>query len=218
MILGCCNPWDSKVLRSASGAHFFIHFLSNIAWKNIESHIPLTSYVYLADSCKGENSINGDLNSINFHESDSGNNISSGSIDENNGMPFSLQEDDSISKLYEVDEDGNKVNISYDDEDHLALYSDAKFPLRDYTNFSYYKSFSSAQTPPVLILGGETGLSDSALKFAAEMNGVQLCIPMHHGIDSLNNSVASGVIVYEMRKQYQDSIQPNVDFQSISQN
>ncbi|XP_050308359.1 rRNA methyltransferase 3A, mitochondrial [Anthonomus grandis grandis] len=47
---GCTNLWDSKVLRSSSGAHFKVHFSRNLNWDELKQKIPKNSQVFIADN------------------------------------------------------------------------------------------------------------------------------------------------------------------------
>ncbi|KAK9721120.1 SpoU rRNA Methylase family [Popillia japonica] len=47
---GCVNLWDTKVTRSASGAHFHLKILSKIDWTDIEKQIQSNSRIFMADN------------------------------------------------------------------------------------------------------------------------------------------------------------------------
>nr|XP_023020610.1 rRNA methyltransferase 3, mitochondrial [Leptinotarsa decemlineata] len=47
---GCVNVWDSKVLRSACGAHFRLQIKKKADWEEITKTLPPSSAVYIADN------------------------------------------------------------------------------------------------------------------------------------------------------------------------
>ncbi|KRX71389.1 S-adenosylmethionine mitochondrial carrier protein [Trichinella sp. T6] len=49
-VTGCCYFWEVKVLRSASGAHFYIPVYEDISWNRILDYLPHDFFLYLADS------------------------------------------------------------------------------------------------------------------------------------------------------------------------
>lgn len=54
-ISGCADIWDSKVLRSAAGAHFRLPIETDVAWSQIEQKIGSNSSVFIADNNSNEN-------------------------------------------------------------------------------------------------------------------------------------------------------------------
>lgn len=55
IISGCADIWDSKVLRSAAGAHFRLPIETDVAWSEIEQKIGSNSSVFIADNNSNEN-------------------------------------------------------------------------------------------------------------------------------------------------------------------
>ncbi|KRZ66812.1 Serine/threonine-protein phosphatase beta isoform [Trichinella papuae] len=49
-VTGCCYFWEVKVLRSASGAHFYIPVYEDISWNRMLDYLPHDFFLYLADS------------------------------------------------------------------------------------------------------------------------------------------------------------------------
>ncbi|KAI4471764.1 rrna methyltransferase 3 [Holotrichia oblita] len=47
---GCVNLWDTKVTRSASGAHFHLNILSRIDWTDIDKQLQPNSRIFMADN------------------------------------------------------------------------------------------------------------------------------------------------------------------------
>ncbi|VEN34557.1 unnamed protein product [Callosobruchus maculatus] len=135
---GCVHVWDTKVLRSACGAHFKLQIQSKLDWPSIKDLIKPNSSIFIAD---------------------------------------------------------NQTVTSTDSTEVVEAIQSV--PLLPY----YSVDVSTAQNI-VLIIGGETeGISEESYKFAAEMGGVRLNIPLSNGVDSLNTGTALGIILFEMKKQ-----------------
>lgn len=49
-VLGCVDIWDSKVIRSAAGAHFRLPIYSSIDWEEMPQHLPSDTSLFIADS------------------------------------------------------------------------------------------------------------------------------------------------------------------------
>lgn len=47
---GCVNLWDSKVLRSACGAHFHTNVCKDVQWNEVSTILPENANVFLADN------------------------------------------------------------------------------------------------------------------------------------------------------------------------
>ncbi|KAI2805965.1 SpoU rRNA Methylase [Blomia tropicalis] len=56
LTVGCVDAWNSKVLKSASGAHFRTPLYTNIEWNDLTNHLPEKYDLYIADSNTKENS------------------------------------------------------------------------------------------------------------------------------------------------------------------
>ncbi|XP_043267769.1 rRNA methyltransferase 3, mitochondrial [Venturia canescens] len=57
LIKGCVDVWDTKVLRSAVGAHFRLSISKSVDWDEIDSLISSTAKIYIADSDGGMKSV-----------------------------------------------------------------------------------------------------------------------------------------------------------------
>lgn len=54
---GCVDVWEPKVLRAAMGAHFRLPILQSLTWNDIETYLPKSVTVHVADSsCSSETS------------------------------------------------------------------------------------------------------------------------------------------------------------------
>lgn len=49
-VTGCTDPWDSKVLRSASGGHFHIPIRADLTWEEHEDFLQPEDRIFLADN------------------------------------------------------------------------------------------------------------------------------------------------------------------------
>ncbi len=106
-------------------------------------------------------------------------------------------------------------------EDHSYLSSQNRFlPL--YKNIpidyqSIWNAFSNIKSTDhsTIIIGGETeGISLQARKLTIESNGKMVYIPLLNDVESLNVSIALSVILFELRKSYEDIVKK---FYSIEQ-
>ncbi|XP_018018271.1 rRNA methyltransferase 3, mitochondrial-like [Hyalella azteca] len=117
------------------------------------------------------------------------------------------EEEKFFGDYIEVSEDGTEhyIDNSFLDEENLKKFSDVKLPQKLIHDISFFSPNIPESQDLVLVIGGETGLSNHAKKFALDNLGEQVSIPLHNSVDSLNTSVASGIILYEMWKQLQDA-------------
>lgn len=192
---GCCDPWERKAVRAGCGAHFRLKFTIKASWDSLSNHLPENMQLVVADMC--HNNDFKDQTAADDRMS-SRNPIRNTHLNVNRKMNYE-EELDTI--YYEVDSEGKKVVIDprYNDIDHLHTYKNVKLPLTYYDNLNLSPEKYDGT---VVIIGGETGLSNAAKKFASENYGTQVAIPMVNGMDSLNSSVASGIVLYEISKQY----------------
>lgn len=189
LLKGCCDPWETKVVRAGCGAHFRLRLTPKVTWDTLTTHVPEDAQIFLADVCRAEDlledsrdEVEGERHATNTDRQDVN---SLGSLSEN---------------LYELDEEGNKVlvDLSYNDPQHLELYSNVRLPTLSYDRLGLR---GSGGRGAVLVIGGETGVSNAAKKFVADNSGSKVTVPLANGMDSLNVGVASGVILYAMQRQ-----------------
>lgn len=196
LMKGCCDPWESKVLRAACGAHFRIKLISKVTWDILNNYIPENAPLLLADVCQ-ELDPNRNMN-VNTQQQDA---LKVNPVTKENRSALYVEE--SVG-MYEVDSEGNKVFIdpSYDDEEHLRNFENVQLPVYYYDKVEVFQKISNSSTGAVIIIGGEAGISTAAKKFAYVNEGIQVTIPQEKGMDSLNTSVAAGIILYEIRRQF----------------
>lgn len=175
------------MVRAGCGAHFRLRLASKLTWDNLSKHVPEDAQIFLADVCRGENTLEVDGEEVDAATKQEG--------EERDGSS-----DDSLEEnVYELDKEGNRVIVdhSYSDPEHLELYQHVSLPTRRYDHLRLLE----AKGGVVLVIGGEVGVSNAAKKFVADNFGSKVTIPLANGMDSLNAGVASGVILYEMQKQ-----------------
>ncbi|GAB6030016.1 hypothetical protein CHUAL_005707 [Chamberlinius hualienensis] len=168
---GCVDMWEPKVLRAASGAHFRIPMINNLEWPLMNNYISQNAEIYLAE-----------------------NNIPS---TENSDKYVKIAEDVDPG-WYEVNENNQVFNPP----------KESKFTKKPVTTIypintvSYDELRVDSSRDTVLVIGGETcGLSEECYQFALRRNGYKLTIPLANGVESLNASVAAGIIIYELLRQ-----------------
>lgn len=193
LLKGCCDPWETKVVRAGCGAHFRLRIHTKLTWDSISTYVPESAKIFLADVNRGED-VEDTLGVAEEEE------VDDTTIKQNKRNV--RREDSSEYSVYELDEAGNKVVVdnSYSDPDHLELYKHAPLRTLRYDRLGLAGSDGGA----VLVIGGEVGVSNAAKKFVVDHFGTKVTVPLANGMDSLNVGVASGVILYEMQKQLYD--------------
>jgi len=162
------------VLRAACGAHFRSSVENNVGWESICNYVSTDAAVYLASN---DVSVDAAEREVDLR-------------------PRHFQE----RKYYDVTDEGKISDPSYEDQDFLESYRDLPLKHVLYSDIEY-----GGDAEMVLIVGGEThGLGAGAYKFASDHSGRVVSIPLENNIESLNSSVALGIIVFEMQKQLLD--------------
>jgi len=179
---GCVDVWDSKVLRSAVGAHFRINKTLDVEWNSMCNYVPEDATIILADSSAI------DPKKI---------------IDQEQlaKLLVKAEEANQNSISLEKDDEGNihKTDTSYNDTNLLQVYRHLPLPSAPYDQMKLRDT-----RKVFLVIGGEThGISPSAYKLAHDLGGIKVYIPMENGVDSLNAGVACGVLAFEIRRQLQ---------------
>lgn len=191
LMKGCCDPWESKVLRAACGAHFRVKLTPKVTWDTIRNYIPEDASLLLADMCQDR-----DYNE-NVQLKDSA------EIPLVKNHKSEVNENEKVG-TYEIDSDGNKIFIDsmYNNEALLSQFKNVKFPLHYYDDFELSRKIFGTKLGAFLIIGGEIGISNAAKMFSYNNGGIQVAVPLANGMDSLNMSVAAGIILYEIQRQY----------------
>lgn len=186
---GCCDPWETKVVRAGCGAHFRLRLMPTIPWDTLANHVPEDAQIFLADVSRAEDLVD----DFEDEEEEKGEHRAA-TTDRKDMSTFDIKEEN----IYEVDEEGNKTltNLSYNDPQHLELYSHVRLPTLSYDRLELRGTGGA-----VLVIGGEMGLSNAAKKFVADHCGSKVTVPLANGMDSLNVGVASGIVLYAMQKQ-----------------
>ncbi|KAG7153692.1 rRNA methyltransferase 3-like [Homarus americanus] len=196
LIKGCCDPWESKVLRAACGAHFRIKLTVKATWSVIHNYVPEYAPLLLADVCRKidlDGCVNENIQVLNSPKVKP--------VTKNSTSLFI--EEDAVN-VYEINSEGKKVvtDPSYDDEEHLSHFENVQLPVHYYDDIQILQKISNISPQVVIIIGGETGISKAARKFACFNGGLQVAVPLANGMDSLNTSVAVGIILYEIQRQF----------------
>ena len=181
---GCVNFWDSKVLRSAAGAHYRVPIMGSEEWENIKKLISSEANVYVAD-----------------------NNIDQFAEDEQ-GENEDPEEPRTEKKLEDVPDDEEKVTESTkikrtNFKERMMLDKIYRLQkLREISVIPYYAA-DYTRNEVVVIIGGETeGLSKESLDLVEERNGIRVNIPLSNDVDSLNSGMALGIVAFEIKRQF----------------
>jgi len=147
------DVWDSKVLRSAAGAHFRIHMHLDVEWELLpRNHVSENATVVLADSMGPKVT-----KSRRFSNQELANAL------------VQAEEEVKNSKSIEVLEGGAILHrdSSYSDTNILKLYKQLALPYSTYDDLKLGEN-----APVVLVIGGEAhGLSSAAHKLAHDFDG-----------------------------------------------
>ncbi|XP_014608262.1 PREDICTED: rRNA methyltransferase 3, mitochondrial [Polistes canadensis] len=175
LLKGCVDLWDTKVLRSAAGAHFRLPIHASVT-DELSSFIYDGMNVFVTDN----NAANNEL--VFDH--------------------FNSETKYSISKIYE---NSNFENVELPESDEnlqnsklkkLIRRSQSQLPIVPY----YAVDYCTSET--AIIVSGETeGLSLETVKFLWEKRAVRLNVPLLNNVESLNISTALGIIAFELQRQ-----------------
>lgn len=171
--LGCVDVWEPKVLRAAMGAHFHLPILHSLGWNDIETHLPKSVTVHVADSsCRAE--------------------ISGETSDSHVSMSHKP------SKAGDYGWVGTRYEEYDSDSDSDCEFERLQRPTVD--TKVYHEGWASG--PTALVVGGETyGLSEESVQLAEKTAGHRLFIPVVPHMDSLNSAMAASILLFEGRKQ-----------------
>lgn len=170
---GCVDVWEPKVLRAAMGAHFRLPIFQSLAWNDIETHLPKSVTVHVADSSCGSE-ISGETNHPHID------------------APHKSSKAGDYGWISSHREQGNLDSDSDSECEGLQL------PVVD--SRVYHEGWASG--PTALVVGGEThGLSVESVQLAEKTAGSRLFIPVVPHMDSLNSAMAASILLFEGRKQ-----------------
>lgn len=200
LMKGCVDLWDSKVLRSAVGAHFRLPIHTNLLWDDVPTLISNESKLFLTDNNIGYEN---ESNKSTFNpESDTN---TSKEIDNSD-----VNKDNADVNINEMNKDDDTIDEAIDKAISQTggnkLTAKTKLLMRRFiSQFSVipYYSLDYTQSEIVLIISGETeGISLESYKLLKERNCVRVNVPLTNEVDSLNVGVALGIVTYEMKRQF----------------
>ncbi|KAK0093270.1 hypothetical protein PV326_013916 [Microctonus aethiopoides] len=196
-LVGCVDLWEPKVLKSAAGCHFRMPIFASKTWEDIPKLIEPFANIYVADNSTIIDSVSDDAKNVTLNEEmNCESQTDDESIEDIKGL-----EEDSTDGLEEIEEEKIHIRKNTYHQRHL----DSKIAKKITSNIPVipYYSANYTENENIIIIGGETlGLSLEALDMVKEKYGVRLNIPMTNGVDSLNTSMALGIIAFEMRRQH----------------
>lgn len=195
LTLGCVDLWESKVVRSAIGAHFRLPIFTSVSWDDVPTLISDESAIFLADNniaCENDSqdhTINPESTVSNFIE-DNDNDVEQDGINANNDQTI---EDNAINELISQ----TKTYKPTAKTKLLVKKLMSELPVKPY----YTLDFTEREI--VLVIGGETeGISLESCKLLRARNCTRVNIPLTNDVDSLNVGVAVGIVTFEMRRQF----------------
>lgn len=198
--------WDTKVLRSAVGAHFRIPIHTSVLWDEIPTLISNESMIFLADNNIAyenklqDNTVNPESNVSTFIEADD-NNVKQDNYDTNSNQIF--ENDKPIEDAVEELVDQTKSHKPTAKTKSLVKKLISQLPVESYYTLDFTKK------EIVLVIGGETeGVSLESCKLLHARNCVRVNVPLTNGVDSLNVGVAVGIVTFEMKRQF---VTKNID-------
>ncbi|XP_047363101.1 rRNA methyltransferase 3A, mitochondrial [Vespa velutina] len=177
LLKGCVDLWDTKVLRSAAGAHFRLPIYT------LTSN-DLSSFLY-----DGMNVFVTDNNPTNIT-----NNI----FDSHNS-----KNKYSISQIYEnfplrnIEFPKSDENLKESEMRKLIRTLQSQLPIIPYYAVDY------CTNEIALVISGETeGLNLETLKLLWEKRAVRVNVPLLNNVESLNVGAALGIISFEIQRQF----------------
>lgn len=197
LMKGCTDLWDSKVLRSAIGAHFRIPIHTSVSWDEVPTLISNESMMYLADNNivyenkLEENTINPESNvSTEAHN----NNEKQDDYDSNSDQ---IENDKLVENAIDELLDQVKTRKPTMKTKSLMRKLICQLPVEPYYKLDF------AKKEMVLVIGGETeGVSLESCKLLHARNCIRVNVPLTNGVDSLNVGVAVGIVTFEMKRQF----------------
>lgn len=173
LLKGCADPWDVKALRGGCGAQFRVPIVDTVDWENLTEHLPNISdiSVFVAD-----NQSQLDDTKLPHDEFDH-------KRKENNVKYFK-------SKVYS--------DILYSNCKHIVLIVGGETEGVSSYAFDFMK-FASDHSKQTNATNSETDTETKVEDIRPDNAVVE--IPLGNGVESLNASVATAILLFEMRKQ-----------------
>ncbi|KAK6189900.1 hypothetical protein SNE40_001870 [Patella caerulea] len=181
-VKGCVDAWEPKVLRAGMGCHFNIPIYTGLNWDTVSNYFNSSSQIFIADTRQSHKITRG--------------------LDEKNADLFLDLAEDVTIEGSDVNTDEHREDDHDDDDsqDRMTksmkkLYKKTPLPITSYDKLDVGSNVA-------LIIGGETeGVSPEAKKMAFDRFGQIVTVPMTTVVNSLNTSIAAGVILYEIKRQ-----------------
>lgn len=176
LLKGCVDLWDSKVLRSAAGAHFRLPIFTSV--DDLSSFISDGMDVFVTD-----NNIANITNNMSSFD------------DFNSDMKYT------IAKIYENIHLKNMVIPELQESQLKEIKKTAKTLLSQLPIVPYYAIDYSTNEVALIISGETEGLSLETLKLLWPKQPVRINVPLTNGVESLNVATALGIIMFEIQRQ-----------------
>lgn len=175
LLKGCADAWDIKALRGGCGAQFRIPIIDRISWEQLESHLPAVNdlSVFIADN-KTEDPI--------------------GEPIENNtdNIPTDTDLDKARKgRIVNAFKPTPYTEIPFNNSKHVVLIIGGETEGVSCHAFDFMKYVSNQQ---------KTQTDSAEVTLGAPKNAV-IQIPLGNGVESLNASVATAILLFEIRKQ-----------------
>lgn len=155
------------------GAHFRLPVLQSLTWNDIETQLPKSVTVHVADSSCGSK-------------------MSSDANNPDVDLPHKPAKAGDYGWISSHRDEGNYDSDSDSDGEGL--------PLPGLDSRVYHEGWACG--PTALVVGGEThGFSLESVQLAKKTAGNRLFIPVVPHVDSLNSSMAASILLFEGRKQ-----------------
>lgn len=169
---GCVDLWESKVLRSAAGAHFRLPIFSHKDWYEIRYMLNAKSQVIVADNRVQEDE----------------------PIKEENDSEEVQEVPETETGKEDVKfESGSEI----EQKRHGRTDLSSQIPVVPYFSLDY----TQGETV-IIVGGETEGLSEKSFQLVSDTQGVRVNIPLNNGVESLNSGMALGIIAFEVKRQF----------------
>ena len=184
-------------MRASAGGNFVLDIVYDVEWSIINRYIKgIEENVFVADVCREEIKSDTKIEDIKpyFTINDNENTMSNYDLKD---ILANVENYESIGQ----DHDGLDTvsDLTYKDKDFLKKFQNVDIPSSSFNKIKYYSNKSSEN---ILLLTGEQGFNNRVKKFAFENYATQIYIPIENRIKCLNSSIATAILLYEIRRQY----------------